>query len=61
MSEADKALQAIDDFYAKEAQLSELDKLRYGLARGVETGILTAEDAILCERAYLRTLNEQTD
>ena len=58
---ADKALEAIDNFYALEQQLSELDKLRYGLARGVEIGILTSDEAVLCERAFLKALNGQTD
>lgn len=48
-----EGMKIIDDFYAMEERTSEEDRLRYGLQYGVSHGILTQEEADMCEKAYL--------
>lgn len=50
--EADEGIRVIDEFFALEAQLSEEDKLVYGLKYGVEHGILTQDEMDACLQAY---------
>lgn len=58
---ANEAVSHIDEFFALEERTSEEDKLRYGLRYGVEHGILTEDEAIECERAYLQCRDTSPD
>ena len=56
---AKAGMEIIDTFFAEEQKLTEEDRLRYGLAHGVEHGYLSSVEADECMRAFLSTRYEQ--